>query len=170
MSKVENSNILYLNGAQAAAFLGISYPRLQQLLREDDPPPRLDNKTYPSDKLGEWTRRRAVLKAMGVRRDTPEQNIDLDAPVMLNPIQERARKDKELADKAALENQVRRGELVEASIVGAKWKEIMLRVRSRMMRIPWASAPLLVGEEDQIKIQMTIEDQVRDALQELSAG
>jgi phage terminase Nu1 subunit (DNA packaging protein) len=90
-------------------------------------------------------------------------------PVMLNPIQERARKDKELADKASLENQVRRGELVEASIVGSKWKEIMLRVRSRMMRIPWASAPLLVGEEDQIKIQMTIEDQIRDALTELSA-
>jgi hypothetical protein len=169
MTKVKNSNILYLNGAQAAAFLGISYARLQQLLLDDDPPPRLENKTYPSDELGEWTRRRAVLKAMGVRRNSPTQDPDPDMPVMLNPIQERARKDKELADKASLENQVRRGELVEASIVGSKWKEIMLRVRSRMMRIPWASAPLLVGEEDQIKIQMTIEDQIRDALTELSA-
>jgi phage terminase Nu1 subunit (DNA packaging protein) len=88
---------------------------------------------------------------------------------MLNPVQERARKDSELADKTALENQVRRGELIEASQVGTKWKEIMLRVRSRMMRIPWAAAPLLVGEEDQVKIQITIEDQIRDALQELSA-
>lgn len=170
----DNPHVLRLTAAQAAALAGISYSYLAKMQADEDPPPREPDMTYRTDKMGEWIARRAVKKALGHRKNAPvlpgSDDLDPDAPVLLNPIQERARKDKELADKASLENQVRRGELVEAAVVGAKWKEIILRVRSRMMRIPWASAPLLVGEEDQIKIQMAIEDQIRDALTELSAG
>ncbi len=166
----ENSKIMYLDLGQAAVFAGVSYARFQQILRDDPhPPPRNSDKKFRSDELGEWVRTRAIQSALGHRKNAPVVIGDPDGPVMLNPVQERARKDSELADKTALENQVRRGELIEASQVGTKWKEIMLRVRSRMMRIPWAAAPLLVGEEDQVKIQITIEDQIRDALQELSA-
>lgn len=166
MSKVANINILELTGPQVAVLIGVSYPRLQQLLQEDDPPPRNEAKKYPTDQLGEWIKRRAVRMELGLRRGSTDP--DDDSP-KLNPVQERARKDKELADKAALENAVRRGELIEASQVGAKWIEIMTRVRARLLRIPFAAAPLLVGEEDQVKIQIALEDQVRDALTELSA-
>lgn len=173
MSKVENNYVLFLTGAQAAVFMGISYRNLQQLLMDDNPPPRTPDKKYRSDELGEWVRARAVKQALGVRKNSAFKPgvdpDDPDSPAMLNPVQERARKDKELADKTSLENQLRRGELIEASEVGAKWKEIMIRVRSRMLRIPWAAAPLLLGEEDQVKIQITIEDQIRDALTELAA-
>lgn len=166
----ENSKIMYLDLGQAAVFAGVSYARFQQILRDDPhPPPRDEAKKFRSDHLGEWVRARAVQSALGHRKNAPVLPGSDGPTDLLNPVQERARKDKELADKVALENQVRRGELIEANVVGAKWKEIMLRVRTRLLRIPWAAAPLLIGEEDQVKIQITIEDQVRDALTELAA-
>lgn len=170
MVKPDNPHVVKLSAPQAAALAGISYARLNQLLNDEDPPPREADMTYRTDRMGEWISRRAVQKHLGHRKNTPViPGLDPDAPAMLNPVQERARKDSELADKTALENKVRRGELIEASEVGAKWKEIMIRIRSRMLRIPWAAAPLLLGEEDQVKIQITIEDQIRDALTELAA-
>ncbi len=169
MGTVDNNHVLHLTGAQAAVFMGISYRHLQQMLMEDDPPPRTDDKKYRSDQLGEWIRRRAVKKHLGNRRNAPVDPDNPDDGVdILNPVQERARKDKELADKTALENAVRRGELVEGARVAAKWVEILTRVRARMLRIPWAAAPLLVGEDDQVKIQIVVEDQIRDALSELA--
>lgn len=173
MGTVDNNHVLLLTGAQAAVFMGISYRHLQQMLMEDDPPPRTDDKKYRSDQLGEWVRRRAVKMAMGGKKRGPKGNFPdnaaLDEDEFLNPVQERARKDKELADKAALENAVRRGELVEAAQIGAKWFEILTRVRSRLGRIPFAAAPLIFGVDDQVKIQIVLEDQIRDALSELSA-
>jgi hypothetical protein len=46
----------------------------------------------------------------------------------------------------------------------------LTRVRSRLSRIPFASAPLLFAVEDQVKIQIVLEDQIRDALTELSSA
>ncbi len=173
MGTVDNNHVLYLTGAQAAVFMGISYRHLQQMLMEDDPPPRTDDKKYRTDELGEWVRRRAVKMAMGGKKRGPKplgpDSADLDETEFLNPVQERARKDKELADKTALENAVKRGELVPAAEVGRKWFEVLTRVRSRLSRIPFAAAPLLFGVEDQVKIQIVLEDQIRDALTELSA-
>lgn len=167
METPDNPHVVKLTAPQAAALAGLSVARLNQLLNEDDPPPREQDYKYRTDKMGEWIARRAVKKHMGHRKNAP---VDLEIPDALNPVQERARKDKELADKAALENAVRRGELVEASQIVAKWIEALTRVRARMLRIPWAAAPLLVGEDDQVKIQIVIEDQIRDALSELAGA
>ena len=160
------NNVVSLNMAEAAVMCGVTYARIQQMLKDDDPPPREDDKTFRTDTLGEWMRRRAVRLAM--EKPTSLPSDILDAAGMLNPIQERARKDKELADKAALENQLRRGELIETSIIGDKWSEILMRVRSRMLRLPWSLSPLLIGVDDVVKIQITIEEQIRDALTELA--
>jgi len=172
MATVDNNHVLFLSGPQAAVFVGVSYRGLQQLLMEDDPPPRTEDKKYRTDQLGEWVRRRAVKKHLGSRRNAPlgPDSADLDETKFLNPIQERARKDKELADKTALENAVKRGELIEAAQVGAKWVEMLTRVKSRLLRIPFAAAPLLFGVDDQVKVQIILDDQIRDALSELSNG
>jgi phage terminase Nu1 subunit (DNA packaging protein) len=167
MEQPDNPHVVKLTAPQAAALAGLSVARLYQLANEDDPPPREPDSRYRTDKMGEWIARRAIKKHLGHRKNAP---VDFDATDTLNPVQERARKDKELADKAALENAVRRGELVEGSQIAAKWVEILTRVRSRLLRIPWAAAPLLVGEENQVKIQIVIEDQIRDALSELADG
>ena len=167
MEQPDNPHVVKLTAPQAAALAGLSVARLNQLLTEDDPPPREPDYKYRTDKMGEWIARRAVKKHLGSRKNAP---VDFTNPDALNPVQERARKDKELADKAALENQVRRGELVEAAQIGAKWAEILTRVRSRLARIPFAAAPLLFGVEDQVKVQIILEDQIRDALTELADG
>ncbi len=167
MEQPDNPHVVKLTAPQAAALAGLSVARLNQLLNEDDPPPREPDYKYRTDKMGEWIGRRAVKKHMGTRKNAP---VDIGIPDQLNPVQERARKDKELADKTALENSVRRGELVEGAQVASKWTEILTRVRARLLRIPWAAAPLLLGEEDQVKIQIVIEDQIRDALSELAGS
>ena len=113
-----------------------------------------------SGALGQWFKEK-INRDMSV--------VSTDGGEMLNPQQELARKNKELADKTALENEVRRGELIETDVVEAAWTDILARVRARMLRLPSAVAPLVLGEDDQIVIQETIEDMVRDALSEMSA-
>src|SRR5688572_18863745 len=54
----------------------------------------------------------------------------------LDAAHERARKDKEMADKLALENAVRRAELVEASVVSGEWASIVSNVRARLIQLP----------------------------------
>jgi phage terminase Nu1 subunit (DNA packaging protein) len=180
MTNPERNYVIELTGYQAAVFMGVSYSRLQQLLAQENPPPRQPNKTYRSDELGEWVRQRAILSVVGTgkpgrppgqRNSDPEDDeFGTGNPMLLSPVQERARKDKEQADKTALENATRRGELVEAATVRRKWVDVMHLVKSKMLRIPFSTAPLLVGQTDQWKIQGILEDQVRDALSELAAG
>ena len=158
---VENNHILMLTGPQAAVFLGITYRRFQQYLAENDPPPAVSegrDRKWPSHTLGEWTRKRVLRDLVG------EESEDGS----LNPVQERARKDKELADKTALENRVRREELIEVSKIEAAWVEIVTRVKSKMLRVPWSASGLVLGIDDQVSIQIILEDQIRDALTELS--
>ena len=165
---VDNTQILKLTGKQASVFANVSYARFNQLLHEDDPPPREPDKTFHSDKLGAWLLRRGASgRARGVTVvHDPDEEV---GGGQLNPVQERARKDKEMADKTALENRVRRGELVEASTVRDKLKPVIMLIRSRLLRIPFSSAPLVVNNDDQFRIQSILDEQIRDALAELSA-
>jgi len=155
----ETSQTIELTAGQAGSFIGVKAQQFLNLQKSPYPPPRLGNKKYRSDQLGEWFKAR-ILREHTVAGDDGER---------LDPAQENARKNKELADKTALENQVRRGELIEASEVESAWSDIMARVRTRMMRVPSSVAPLIIGMDDQIAIQQAIDDAVRDALSEMSA-
>ena len=72
-----------------------------------------------SGALGQWFKEK-INRDMSV--------VSTDGGEMLNPQQELARKNKELADKTALENEVRRGELIETDVVEAAWTDILARV------------------------------------------
>ena len=80
----------------------------------------------------------------------------------LDPEYERARKDKELADRTALQNQVSRGELVSVEEVGQQVEREYAVVRERILAIPG----LLGGDIPQTQVQRVL-DQLRDALDEL---
>jgi len=151
---------LRLNQQTAAALAGVSIPTFQNLLKGPYPPPRSADSTYDVPRLAEW------LRDYIIRKNSVITSTD---SALLNPQQELARKNKELADKTALENETRRGELIETDDVEAAWTDILARVKARMLRLPSAVAPLVLGEDDQIVIQETIEDMVRDALSEMSA-
>lgn len=169
--QVDIKGLVYLTKYQAACLIGLSYGRLTQLLNEPDPPPRQADGTFRSDELGQWIYRRGVKSVTGTGKPGPRPKSfdEIEETVTLfNPIQERARKDKELADKTALENQLRRGELVEAATVRKTWVDTMLLVKSRLLRLPFSIAPLIVGQEDQWKVQVILDDQIRDALSELA--
>ena len=146
---------------QAAAVCGVAYDTLLSYLNSSDPPPRLPNKKFRSDELGAWIRRQAF------------SGIDLlepNEPDRINGSYERARKDKETADKLQLENQVRRGELLEATEVEAMWSMILMRVRTRIQTIPSTIAPLVAAENEPGDCHKILDQQCREALDELSRG
>lgn len=85
----------------------------------------------------------------------------------LNPEQERARRDKEAADKLAMENGLRRGELLDANLIGedvARWLTVF---RSAMLRAPTKLAPL-VNPEKPGMARALIETELHQILTELS--
>lgn len=86
----------------------------------------------------------------------------------LDPAQERARKDRELADKAAMENAARRGELLDRADVDAAVTSSFSRVRSRMLSIPSKAAPLVVQDMEIAEAEHLLRSHVIEALQELA--
>ena len=84
----------------------------------------------------------------------------------LDPVKERARKDKEQADKTALENKQRRGELVEVGKVKLLWARLASETKGRLLSIPTRVAPLLVHRESPAEIEGIIRKEVKAALGE----
>jgi phage terminase Nu1 subunit (DNA packaging protein) len=154
-----------LTREQAAALAGITSQALSLALNSAYPPPRNDAGNYPLRAFGEWLAARAIRNARAdYRPDQPDAN-DLRREKDIQS----ARKDAALAEKAEIENGVRRGELVEAAEVVAGWQIILGRVKTRILQIPSIAAPLIVAETDQHSVQEILADYVRDALTELSA-
>ena len=154
----EQNQVFEMTGGQAATLAGITYRRFSQLFDTDHPPPRGEDGKYRSDTMGIWLAEHTRRKVLG-----NPKNVDA-----LDPVRERARKDREMADRYELENRVRRGELIESSTVMVAAMEVVMRVKSRMLRLPAVLAPLVLGEEDRVTIQSTLDEGIRDALTELS--
>jgi hypothetical protein len=81
---------------------------------------------------------------------------------------ERARKDKEMADKIEMANMVARGELISEDVVKKFIIDAFTRLRTRMLGLPTKLAIRLVGLKSAIEIQKILDDGVREALAELS--
>lgn len=151
-------DILELTQKQAAGFVGVSTRQFINYLKGPYPPPRLGNKKFRSDLLGAWLVERAI-------RENTVMNASGER---LDPQQENARKNKELADKTALENELRRGELISYDEVRTAAEAVVSRIRSRLLRLPSTAAPLVYGVDDQIAIQETLDEMIHDTLSELS--
>lgn len=81
---------------------------------------------------------------------------------------EKARKDKEMADKIEMANMVARGELIREDVVKKFIIDAFTRLRTRMLGLPTKLAIRLVGLKSAIEIQKILDDGVREALAELS--
>lgn len=97
------------------------------------------------------------------REEGPAERPELD------PEYEKARKDKELADKTALENRVRRGELVEASEVEAGWTDIVMAARAKLLGMGAKLAAILAAETKPAAVKAEIDALARQVLMELAA-
>ena len=81
---------------------------------------------------------------------------------------ERARKEKESADKLEMENEVTRGALVLSTEVSQAWGEEFSRVKNKLMAAPPKIAPLMVAIKTPAEAQEIIKKVIIEALNELS--
>lgn len=155
---MENTHVVIMNGTQVQVLFGITAPTMRKYcLQDDDPMPREPDGTFRTDQIGPWYKRHLQGK---LRPKVPDDQ---------NPHFQRSRKDKEMADRYELENQIRRGEVIDLATVQSAAMDVMLRVRARMLRVASAIAPECTSVDDPIAIQQLIEESIRDGLTELSS-
>ena len=81
---------------------------------------------------------------------------------------ERSRKEHHAANKAALEEAVRSGELVELVAVEKAYGELVLRLRSKLLALPAAMAAQVANKAPK-EAQRMLQQAVKEALTELSS-
>lgn len=86
----------------------------------------------------------------------------------LDPNQQRARKDAAHADKLEMENDVRRGELLEASQVREAWVQLCSNIRASSLSLPSRVAKELSAMDDPRDVQIRLDEEVRSTLKTLS--
>lgn len=105
-----------------------------------------------------WRLRHVIEHLM---RPTGESTEGLDAE------QERARRDKEAADKLALENAETRGDIARVSVMVREVGSMLADHRQRALGIPSKLAPMLVGLTAP-GIQIKLEDAIYELLGDLA--
>jgi len=104
----------------------------------------------------------AVLRALYERPAT------IDLSDILDPVQEKARRDKEAADKLSMENAVRRGELARRADVVRFWSDCQAAARAKFLGIAPKLAPRLVNIGDPNVIAAAIRAEACAALAEFA--
>lgn len=104
----------------------------------------------------------AVLRALYDTRST------IDDAEALDPVQEKARRDKEAADKLAMENAVRRGSLADTADVQRFWTDCISNARARALAMPAKLSPRLVNIGDANVISAAVRAEVYAFLSELA--
>lgn len=134
--------MLRLSQKEIAEVLGVTARTIRDWAAEGLP--RLDDQSYPAADCVAWlvARNRAA---------------DGD----LNPEQERARKDKEAADKLAMDNAVRRGELLDGNLLGEDLARWLTAFRQAMLRAPTKLAPLVNPEKPTFARDLIAEEHSR---------
>ena len=84
----------------------------------------------------------------------------------LDPMQERARKDKLAGDITEMKLAHMRGELLDSYEVETTWGDMLAAARAKLIQLPSTAAPRLVGLPTR-KIKAILEDLVHAALAEL---
>jgi hypothetical protein len=117
----------------AATLLSVTPRTLRDWEKAGAGPPRNADGTYAGPALVGWY----------VARQSGQE---------LDPTKERARKDKESADKLALENAETRGDVARISVMEEEVASLLGDHRTNALGLPSKAAPLLVGlNADQIR-------------------
>ena len=104
-----------------------------------------------------------VIRWMIARRSNPDgEHID--------GAFEKARLDRERADAQALKNAVDRGDLVPLTAVVEAVTGVYVTLRSRLLGLPTALAPLLIGHTKLPIIERVITDEITECLVDVTGG
>lgn len=143
---------------------GLSAGKFDAIMNSENPIPKVSHGKYSVPGFGEWYR--GYLRNQIVPMLPGSTVGDDGGPTLLH---EKKRKTSADADRVERENAVAEGLLVKIDEVTRGWTIILSRVKARLLRVPSVVAPLVLGLTDQAKIETTVDDQIRDALLELSA-
>jgi phage terminase Nu1 subunit (DNA packaging protein) len=150
------------NKSKLADILGVTQTTLTMWQREGLPfaTKRGRDNAYETSDVIDWLLKRERTKLS--RAATESGGIDID--------HEKARKERALADKHEMDLSLRRGELLEASDVERVWLSRITAAKTRLMGIPRKCAPAVVMVTAPADAEAIIEQEVRDALEELAKG
>lgn len=153
-----------VNRAGLADAHGVSENTITNWLEEGLPRVKAAERRGQSDEydIAETIRWRLAREAGKGALDEDGQLINFEA--------ERARLTREQADKVAMENEVRRGRLVDAEHVAGLWANTLTNVKNRLLGIPTRAAPLVIGRKTAVEAREVIKRFIVEALNELSAA
>ena len=140
-----------LTQLEMAALLSVTPRTLRDWEKAGESIPRNEDGTYPGPAVIAWE--------IG-RHSMPEG--------ILNGEQEKARRDKESADKLAMENAARRGELARVADVVEFVSDHNAASRAKLLSMPAKLSPQLVGINDPNVIAAAIRAELYAALAELA--
>ena len=104
---------------------------------------------------------RDVAALVGSAQSDSGDTLDLNV--------ERARLAKEQADKCEMENEEKRGRLIDAEKVSVWWVQIITNAKSKLLAVPTKAAPLVLGCKNLAQAKDILEKLIHDTLSELSA-
>lgn len=159
----------------AAAICGVTIQSYANWRKDENPPP-FDKNTRSVDlaALGEWIRAEQVLKRGRGGAGFPYlPKIDQiykgsKMPGIPENETSEARLKRLQADKLQIEIDVSTGKLIPVEKVQDTWSLIATRVKTRLLRIPVALAPLVTGLSDEYAVQEKLSDGVNEALEALA--
>lgn len=149
----------FLLSQDAAAVLGnVTVQTLMKWGKQENPPPRNDDGTYSAKEFGAWLSAHRGQKKAGAPGHIGAGDRN----------QAEARLKEAQAIKAERDNEIAEGKLIYIEDAESAWQDILMRVRSRLLKIPTSLAALLVGKTEIHEIQDMLKEGVHDALSELS--
>ena len=86
----------------------------------------------------------------------------------LDPQQEQAKLNKKRREKIALEILMEKGKLIPANLVREYWANVVVNAKTKLMAMPSKIAHRVVAAEDFQEAKCMIEEEVREAITELS--
>lgn len=135
--------------------LNLSARRVQQLVKEGLP--RIAPGQFDLGLCMQWYIR--YLQQALEARATPGGD-----GAYLELSSERARLAREQADRTALENATRRGELVEVAVAAEEWSRYLVAIRARFLALPTKLAAEIARLTDADAVRSRIDNEVRECL------
>lgn len=160
----------YVSTTVAATVCGVTVGTFNKWRNEENPPPvDFDTGMVPLKALGHWVREWQVVKTGrgggGFPYLSPHLKQSSDKADSDHP---ETRLKKLQGDKIKMELEIKAGLYVPVEDVRAGWETIVMRVRTKLLRIPVALAPLVAGQKDEYVVQERLKDAIHEVLDELA--
>lgn len=169
-----------LSQQEAACLANVDTTTLLRWGREENPPPRDPDGSYPARAFGMWmmkyqTKKRGpgpvdvfpfAPEPRPVKFTMPEPFAPRNKSTDKNEVEIRLKEAQAL--KIEMENQATAATLIPVAEIEPALGEMVMKVKNRLNKLPVALAPLVLGDDDLYSIQQKLRDGVNDALSEVS--